>query len=113
VLSGRVELAPALAGKVPAGATLFVIARAAQGPRIPVAVLRQPADSLPLAFELGDANAMDPSRLLSTAGEIVLEARISPSGDAMRKPGDLIGEAVAAKPGSTGITLVVDRVVEQ
>lgn len=113
VLSGRVELAPALAGKVPGGATLFVIARAAQGPRIPVAVLRQPADSLPLAFELGDANAMDPSRLLSTAGEIVLEARISPSGDAMRKPGDLIGEAVAAKPGSTGITLVVDRVVEQ
>lgn len=113
VLSGRVELAPALAGKVPPGATLFVIARAAQGPRIPVAVLRQPAGSLPLAFELGDANAMDPARLLSTAGEIVLEARISLSGDAARKPGDLIGEPVAATPGSTGLTLVVDRVVEQ
>lgn len=113
VLSGRVQLAPALAGKAPPGATLFVIARAAQGPRIPVAVLRKPADSLPLDFELGDANAMDPSRLLSTVGEIVLEARISLSGDATRKPGDLIGEPVAATPGSTGLTLVVDRVVEQ
>jgi cytochrome c-type biogenesis protein CcmH len=113
VLSGQVALAPALAGKVPPGATLFVIARAADGPRIPVAVLRQPAASLPLSFELGDANAMDPSRPLSTAGEIVLEARISLSGDAARKPGDLIGEPVAARPGSTGITLVVDRVVEQ
>ena len=113
ILSGRVSLAPALAGKLPPGATLFVIARAAEGPRIPVAVLRQPADSLPLSFELGDANAMDPSRPLSSAGEIVLEARISISGDAARKPGDLVGEPVSAKPGSTGIALVVDRVVEQ
>lgn len=113
VLSGRVELAPALSGQVPPGATLFVVARAAQGPRVPVAVLRQPAAPLPHAFELGDANAMDPSRLLSTAGEIVLEARISLSGDATRKFGDLISEPVAVKPGSTGITLVIDRVVEQ
>lgn len=112
VLAGRVELAPAIAAKVPASATLFVIARAAQGPRIPVAVLRVPAGSLPYAFEIGDGDAMDPSRTPSSVGDLVLEARISVSGDAARRPGDLIGEPVSAKPGSTGVSLVIDRVVE-
>ncbi|MCM5569889.1 c-type cytochrome biogenesis protein CcmI [Burkholderiaceae bacterium FT117] len=112
VLAGRVELAPAIAAKVPASATLFVIARAAQGPRIPVAVLRVPAGSLPYAFEIGDGDAMDPSRTPSSVGDLVLEARISVSGDAARRPGDLIGEPVPAKPGSTGVSLLIDRVVE-
>ena len=112
VVSGEVRLAPALVERAGPGATLFVIARAAEGPRVPVAVLRLPIPALPYRFELGDANAMDPSRLLSTAGKLVLEARISQSGDAMRRAGDLVGEPVAASSDDTGVALLIDRVAE-
>lgn len=108
---GTVTLAPALAGRVPTGAILFIVARAAQGPRIPVAALRIASPQLPLEFELGDANAMDPSRLLSATGAISLEARLSGSGTAMRSAGDLYGTAATVKPGARGITIEINQVV--
>jgi len=111
-LRGTVDIAPALAERLPSNATLFVIARAAQGPRVPVAVLRVPAARLPVDFKLDDGNAMDPSRPLSSVGEIAVEARISASGDAMRRPGDLYGEPVSVAQGSDGIAILIDRVVE-
>ncbi|HRO57983.1 MAG TPA: c-type cytochrome biogenesis protein CcmI [Burkholderiaceae bacterium] len=111
-LRGTVSVASKLAGRLPANATLFVIARAAQGPRVPVAVLRVPAARLPVDFELDDENAMDPSRPLSSVGAIAIEARLSVSGDAIRKPGDLYGEPVSVEQGSDGIAILIDRNVE-
>ncbi|MFP5405443.1 MAG: c-type cytochrome biogenesis protein CcmI [Gammaproteobacteria bacterium] len=108
---GTVTLASGLAQRVPPGATLFIVARAAEGPRIPVAVLRVPSPRLPMDFELGDANAMDPSRLLSSTAAISLEARLSGSGTAMRSAGDLYGAAATVKPGASGITIEIDKVV--
>jgi cytochrome c-type biogenesis protein CcmH len=111
-LRGTVALAPDLDGRVPAGATLFVVARPAEGSRVPVAVLRVPAVSLPFDFELSDANAMDPSRPLSSTDSIALEARLSASGDAMRRPGDLLAQAVTVRPGARDIAILIDRIVE-
>lgn len=110
-VTGTVTIAPALAERARSGSTLFVIARQAGGPPIPVAVLRQQAAELPMRFSIGDANAMDPSRLLSSAGTLVLEARLSRSGNAMREPGDLYGQRTEVKPGQRDVTIVIDRVV--
>jgi cytochrome c-type biogenesis protein CcmH len=110
---GTVSLAPSLTQRLPPQATLFVVARAAQGPRIPLAVLRVPAASLPYQFELGDANAMDPSRPMSSAAQIVLEARISASGEAMRQPGDLYGQAPPVQSGARDVAILIDQVVAQ
>ncbi len=108
---GTVSLTPALAARMPAGAVLFIVARATDGPRIPVAALRIPSPQLPLEFELGDANAMDPSRLLSATGSISLEARLSGPGTAMRSAGDLYGTAATVKPGAHGVKIEIDQVV--
>lgn len=110
-VSGVIEIDPKLAEQARAGGTLFVIARQEGGPPIPVAVLRRPGARLPLHFELGDADAMDPSHLPSSAGTLVLEARLSRSGEAMRRSGDLYGRQESVKPGQRGVTIVIDRVV--
>ena len=51
-LSISVELDPALAAQVPAGAVLFVFAKAASGPPMPLAVQRLPGARLPLTVRL-------------------------------------------------------------
>ncbi|MCO5119816.1 MAG: c-type cytochrome biogenesis protein CcmI [Burkholderiaceae bacterium] len=111
IVAGTVVVDPRLAAQAERGGTLFVIARQADGPPIPVAVRREPGASLPMPFELGDANAMDPSRLLSSAGPLTLEARLSRSGEARRQAGDLYGLLASVEPGRTDLRIVIDRVV--
>jgi cytochrome c-type biogenesis protein CcmH len=111
-VDGRIEIDPELAASIPAGATLFVVARAASDPRVPVAVLRIATPELPYRFSLGDADAMDPSRLPSTVGPLLIEARLSRSGQANRQAGDLIGQASASvRAGDPGTHIVIDRLV--
>ena len=112
-VSGRVRLAPELASRLAAGDTLFVVARsaAADGPRMPLAVLRRDAAELPLAFTLDDSLAMSPAAALSTATEVLVSARISRAGQATPQSGDLVGEPARVKVGSDGVELVIDRVV--
>jgi cytochrome c-type biogenesis protein CcmH len=60
---------------------------------------------------LDDSLAMDPSRKLSSAAEVVVEARLSRSGEALRRPGDLYGVSVPIRPGTGGVRLIIDQVV--
>jgi len=105
---GRIELAPALAGQVPEGAILFIIARrgAERGP--PLAVNRIPAPRFPLEFTIGPENVMIPG--MKFEGEIQLSARVDGDGNAMtRKPGDLQGAlAEPVLPGSQ-VSIVLDE----
>jgi len=110
-VTGTVTLDASLSDKARPGDTLFVIARQAGGPPIPVAVVRNPGATLPARFTIGDANAMDPTRPLSSAGTLILEARLSRSGEAMRQPGDLYGQRAEVRPGQRDVTIVIDRVV--
>ena len=108
-VSGRVTLAPALAAQVPAGATLFLFARPETGSRMPLAVQRLRATDLPLDFRLDDSHAMSPQARLSDATRVVVEARISASGDARPAPGDLYGETAVIEPGAQGLRIVIDK----
>lgn len=109
-ISGQVVLSPALASRVAAGDTLFIFARASQGPRMPLAILRRPADGQPADFTLDDAMAMAPNLKLSGFAQVVVGARISRSGNAMPQPGDLVGQSEPVAPGAQGLRIVIDRV---
>ncbi|MFI4925011.1 MAG: c-type cytochrome biogenesis protein CcmI [Vicinamibacteria bacterium] len=109
--SGRVIVAPALASRVPPQATLFVFARAVQGSRMPLAVIRKVASDLPLQFVLDDSMAMAPGVTLSSAREVVIEARVSASGSATPTSGDRAGESGPVTPGATGIVVTINRIV--
>lgn len=109
-VSGRVELAPALKGKAAPDDTVMVIARPADGSRMPVAVLRAKAAELPLQFTLDDKLSMSPDNAISRHKEVSIEARISKTGMANPQPGDLLAAPQTVKVGATGIRLVVDGV---
>lgn len=110
-VTGTVSIDAGLADRVRAGDTLYVIARQAGGPPIPIAAVRETNARLPMKFTIGDADAMDPSRRLSSAESLVLEARLSRSGNAMRQPGDLYGQLAGVAPGQHDVAIVIDRVV--
>jgi cytochrome c-type biogenesis protein CcmH len=110
-LSGKVELDSAVAKSASPGDTVFVFARAASGPKMPLAVLRLKAADLPRAFELTEAMAMAPGMTIANFPDLVVGARLSKSGSATPSSGDWESELVPVKAGATGIALVVSRFV--
>ena len=111
-VSGVVSLDPALRARVAPGDTVFVFARPASGGRMPLAVQRATVADLPLAFRLDDSMAMAPGMTVSGAAQVVVGARISKSGNATPQAGDLAGEAAPVAPGTGGLAVRIDRVVE-
>jgi len=107
-VSGVVELAPALAARVAPDDTLFVFARAVEGPRMPLAVVRAQAKDLPFKFTLDDSSAMASGMKLSSQKQVIVGARISKSGNAAPQRGDLEGVGQAVAIGATGVTVVVN-----
>ena len=115
-LSGRIEIDAALAGKLRPDDTLFVVARSldAQGQPAgpPLAVLRARGADLPLAFTLDDRLAMGPMAKLSSVApgtQVKVVARISRSGEAATRSGDLQGSSDPVKPGTSGMTIVISK----
>lgn len=114
-VSGKVRLAPALQARLGPTDTLYIFARVAGGPdgaapRMPVAILRLQAKDLPLDFKLDDSLAMSPDFKLSGQKIVLLQARVSRSGQAMPQSGDLVGQAGPVQVGASGIALVIDAV---
>jgi len=110
-LKGTVKLSPELASKVSPGDTLFVYARAVEGPPMPLAVVRGRAADLPLRFSLDDSMAMSPAMKLSAFPKVVVTARISKSGSATPQPGDLQGTSGAVANSAAGVQVTIDKLV--
>jgi cytochrome c-type biogenesis protein CcmH len=87
----RVTLDPALAerARLAGDAVVFVIARAAGGPPMPVAVERHTVRDLPLDLVLDDADSPMPTQKLSALQQVEVLARISTGGQATPQAGDL------------------------
>lgn len=107
-ISGTVTLRADLSGKASAAATLFVFARAVNGPPMPVAILRATKKDLPFVFQLDDSNSVMPARKLSQTEKVLVVARLSRSGDASPQVGDLQGQSLPVKPGTSGLAIVID-----
>jgi cytochrome c-type biogenesis protein CcmH len=108
-IAGTVSLAPALAAKVAPTDVVYIFARAAEGPKMPLAIIRKQVKDLPIPFSLDDSMAMQPNFALSNFSSIVIGARVSKSGGAAPQTGDLEGLSPAVKVGATGIAVVIDR----
>lgn len=111
-LQGSVVLAPALRAKASPDDTVFIFARAAEGPPMPLAVLRKKVSELPVKFSLDDAMAMTPALKLSAFPRVVVGARVSKTGTATPQPGDLQGTTGPVPSNATGVKIVIDSEVK-
>ncbi|HSD75004.1 MAG TPA: hypothetical protein VLB75_09565 [Steroidobacteraceae bacterium] len=110
MVAGTVSIDRKLAPRVPSGATLFIYAKAVDSPGPPLAVLRTKAASWPVTFQLDDTLAMLPERKLSAFDQVIVEARISRSGNAAPAPGDLIAVSPVLRPADAKpLRLVISR----
>ena len=106
----RVSLDPGFASRVRlrGDAVVFVIARAAGGPPMPVAVERHALQDLPLDIVLDDADSLMPTTNLSSLREVELVARISAGGSAERSEGDVESAPVRVTlPAPAAVDLVI------
>ena len=108
---GKVMLAASLVSKAQPGDTVFVFARAAEGPRVPLAMVRRQVKDLPFEFALDDSMAMMPEFTVSKYSPVIVGARISRSGDAIASPGDLQGFSKPVSVGSGAVSITIDQVV--
>jgi len=110
-VSGVVTLSQSLAAEVLPTDTIYIFARAMQGPRMPLAILKTEAAKMPIEFTLDDSMAMDASMNLSSTSEVMVMARISRSGNATPQSGDMQGGVQNVKIGASGIEIVIDEVI--
>jgi len=112
MVRGEVVLADSLKGRIPAGLTLFIVAKSVSSPGPPVAIWRTTTGSWPVAFQLDDSQAMIPVRRLSTAGMVTIEARTSRTGQAMPAPGDFQGVSAQLDPAAgKPVRIVIQKVI--
>ena len=110
-ISGQVVLDGALSGKVAPTDTLFVYAKAIDGPPMPLAAIRARAGDLPLSFTLDDGSAMAQGMALSKFARVKVVARISRLGSPQSQPGDIEGVVADVAVGSGDVRVVMDHVV--
>ena len=110
-VQGTVTLSPKLSGRASPDDVVFVFARAAEGPPMPLAVARTRVRDLPYRFRLDDSMAMTPAMKLSAFPQVVVGARVSKSGNAAPQPGDLQGASAPVANDAGEVRVVIDRVV--
>jgi cytochrome c-type biogenesis protein CcmH len=110
-VSGTVTLDAALRARAAPEDSVFVYARAAQGPRMPLAIVKVQVKDLPYNFLLEDSMAMMPEMKLSAFNEVIVGARVSKSGSAKPVAGDLEGASTTVSPGADGVTVAINQVV--
>ena len=111
-LQGVVSIDPALAARLSPGDTVFVLARPVSGSRMPLAIARTTVAALPYRFTLDDSMAMAAGATISSHAQVVVAARVSKSGTAVPQKGDIEGTSEPVAPGTTGMKVVLSRIVD-
>lgn len=107
-----VSLDPALLEKISPDDTVFIFARATQGPRMPLAIVRKQASELPVKVTLDDSTAMSLATKLSKFNQVIIGARISKSGDAMPRSGDMQGSSTVVNVREiTGVKITINEIL--
>ncbi|VAW54735.1 Cytochrome c heme lyase subunit CcmH [hydrothermal vent metagenome] len=98
--------------KFNANDTVFVYAKARQGPRMPLAAQRITLADLPAVVVLDDSMAMAEGMNLSAFDELVISARVSKTGSAIAQSGDFIGQLpVKGEKTNLKLNIVIDTAV--
>jgi len=111
-LTVTVALDPALRESVSPNDTVFIFARAVNGPRMPLAIVRKQVGDLPVTVRLDDSMAMTPAMVLSAFDPVTIGARVSRSGNAMPQSGDLQGSKTPVSTQSNArLDILIDTTV--
>jgi len=106
-----VELDPALKNQVSPNDTLFIFAKAMQGPPMPLAAVKKTVGELPITVSLNDAMAMMPQMKLSNFEQVKVSAVISKSGQPGAQAGDLFVEILSVNVKTQEkISLIINQV---
>ncbi len=108
----KVDLDPSLRSQARPSDKVFIYAKAASGPPMPLAVRRVTVADLPLEVTLSDGDAMMPQMKLSSFDRIVVGARVSKSGNPIAAAGDLYAETSPLERSGIDapIGLVINRI---
>ncbi len=106
-----VSLSPELASQAKPDQVVYIFARAAEGPPMPLAIVKKRVMNLPVTVTLDDSMAMMPQMKLSNFPRIIVGARIAKSGNAQGARGDLEGwsQPFNIERDHT-VTLIIDQV---
>lgn len=111
-LTISVDVSDDVRSKFSGSDTIFVYAKAKQGPKAPLAVKRLTLAALPATVVLDDSMAMMEGMNLSAFDNLEVSARVTKSGSAISQSGDFIGRTdVADKKSKTGLNVVIDTLV--
>ncbi len=110
-LKVTVSLSPAVAKQAAPDDVVFVFARAVNGPRMPLAIVRKQVKDLPATIVLENSQGMGSGMTLSSAPEVIVVARVSKSGMANAQNGDLEGVSAPVKKGTKAIAISIANVV--
>ena len=105
----QVQLDPKVAETVSPEDSVYVFARAVNGPPGPLAAKRLTVGDLPATVTLSDADAMVPSLKISSVEQVTVMARVSRTGDATK--GEWMGqsEALETRGDKNAVRLTIDR----
>lgn len=110
-LKVTVSLSPTLAKKAAPDDVVYIFARAAHGPRMPLAIVRKQVKDLPTTVLLDDSSGMMSDMKLSSVPEVIVIARVSKTGNPSAQAGDLEGTSAAIKPGAQTLELSIANVL--
>ncbi len=115
LITVSVGLSEQLKEKVNPADTLFVYARAAEGPKMPLSLSRLTVADLPVTVTLTEDMAMIQNMTMGSFDQVHAVARISKSGQAITQPGDFIAQSVLVdftKSLTANVSLNIDTIVE-
>jgi hypothetical protein len=108
----KIALAANLVDKIPNNATLFVFAKAASGPRMPLAVVKKNQFSFPLEVTLSEENSMVEALSLAQFEHVIVTVRISVDENVMSAAGELQGQSSTIEvKNSPEVTVLVDQLL--
>ncbi len=94
ILTIEVVLDNNLSQHVSSTDTVFVTAKAANGPPAPLAIRKLTVGNLPQIVHLSNAHSMIEGMTVDQFEDIVIQARVSKSGTAQRSSGDIVSDSI-------------------
>ncbi|MCL1091767.1 c-type cytochrome biogenesis protein CcmI [Shewanella profunda] len=110
-VSIAISISPELAAKASPEDTIFVFARATEGPKVPLAATKVSASALPVTVTLDDSTGMGGDAKLSQATSVEVIAVLSKNGNIKPQAGDIQGKISKVVVGETA-SLVLDTQVQ-
>lgn len=92
-LQVKVDVSDDVRSRFSAGDAVFIYAKAAAGPKMPLAVQKLSLEQIPTTVTLDDSMAMMEGMNMSAFGNLIISARVTKTGSAIAKAGDYIGQS--------------------